>query len=435
MKIPAIFQNHRKMLVLIIVVSVLLRIGAAVYMGSQVVELPGTSDQISYHNLAIRVLQGHGFSFGENWWPVTKADMPTAHWSFLYTFYLVGVYGLFGIQPLIARLIQALIVGILQPLLVYQLGKKVFSPGVGLVAAAWIALYGYFIYYGGALMTEMFYITAILWVFKLVFELAETPEKRGLALLFGLGLGIVALLRQLFVLFVPFMFLWILWAARKKGFGKTLVSLILSGVVVAAMILPFTAYNYARFHRFVLLNTNAGYVFYWGNHPIYGTQFVPILTPDMPSYGDLLPQELVELDEAALDSALMQRGLEFITADPGRYVLLSLSRIPHYFMFWPSADSGLISNITRVISFGVAMPFMLAGVIMILWPNKKKFADWLARREILLILFLVVYAGIHILTWTLVRYRLPVDAVLLPVAAYSLTRLAQKIWPQLGAAQ
>jgi len=142
MKIPAIFHNHRKMLVLIIVVSVLLRIGAAVYMGSEVVELPGTSDQISYHYLAIRVLQGHGFSFGENWWPVTKAGMPTAHWSFLYTFYLVGVYGLFGIQPLVARLIQALIVGILQPLLAYELGKKVFSPGVGLVAAAWIALYG-----------------------------------------------------------------------------------------------------------------------------------------------------------------------------------------------------------------------------------------------------------------------------------------------------
>ena len=93
-----------------------------------------------------------------------------------------------------------------------------------------------------------------------------------------------------------------------------------------------------------------------------------------------------------------------------------------------------ISNITRVISFGVAMPFMLAGVIMVLWPNKMKFADWLARRETLLVLFLAVYAGIHILTWTLVRYRLPVDAVLLPVAAYSLTRLAQKIWPRLGAA-
>jgi len=435
MKIPAIFHNHRKMLALIVVASVLLRIAAAVYMGNEVVELPGTSDQLSYHNLAIRVLQGHGFTFGENWWPVTKAGMPTAHWSYLYTFYLLGVYAVFGIQPLIARLIQALIVGILQPLLAYQLGKKVISPGVGLAAAAWIALYGYFIYYGGALMTEMFYITAILFVFKLAFDLVESPEKRGLALVFGLALGIVALLRQLFVLFVPFLFLWILWAARKKGFGKTLVSLLLSSAVVAAMILPFTAYNYARFHRFVLLNTNAGYVFYWGNHPIYGTKFVPILTPDMPSYGDLLPPELVELDEAALDSALMERGLEFITADPGRYVLLSLSRIPPYFMFWPSADSGLISNITRVISFGLAMPFMLAGVIMILWPNKMKVSDWLARRETLLALFLGVYAGIHILTWTLVRYRLPVDAVLLPVAAYSLTRLAQKIWPALGVAK
>jgi hypothetical protein len=43
---------------------------------------------------------------------VTAAGAPTAQWSFLYTLYLVVVYGLFGIHPLEARLIQAVIVGI-----------------------------------------------------------------------------------------------------------------------------------------------------------------------------------------------------------------------------------------------------------------------------------------------------------------------------------
>ena len=57
----------------IIFVSVFLRVVVAFYMGNQVVELPGIFDQVSYHNLAIRVLDGHGFTFGEQWWPITRA--------------------------------------------------------------------------------------------------------------------------------------------------------------------------------------------------------------------------------------------------------------------------------------------------------------------------------------------------------------------------
>jgi len=186
------------------------------------------------------------------------------------------------------------------------------------------------------------------------------------------------------------------------------------------MVLPFTIYNYSRFDRFVLLNTNAGYVLYWGNHPVYGTQFVPILTADMPTYYDLLPKELLPLDEAALDQALLKKGLEFILADPGRYVLLSLSRIPPYFMFWPTGDSGMVSNLTRVASFGAALPFMLIGIGSALRKSIPWKTDPLSAPAVLFFTFGLVYSGIHILTWTLVRYRLPVDAAFLPFAASGL---------------
>lgn len=145
----------------IMIVSSVLRLGAAIYFGDQVVDLPGTYDQISYHTLAVRVLEGHGFTFGEPWWPITAAGSPTAHWSFLYTFYLVAVYAIFGVHPLAARLIQAILVGIFQPMLVYHLGKRLFNPLIGLISAGLTAVYAYFIYYDACLMTEPFYILAI----------------------------------------------------------------------------------------------------------------------------------------------------------------------------------------------------------------------------------------------------------------------------------
>jgi hypothetical protein len=38
-----------------------------------------------------------------------------------------------------------------------------------------------------------------------------------------------------------------------------------------------------------------------------------------------------------------------------------------------------------------------------------------------------VYTTVHVLTWTLVRYRLPVDAVLMPFAALAMVRLRDQI--------
>lgn len=411
---------------LILAVSVFLRVAVAFAMGNTVVELPGIFDQVSYHNLALRVANGYGFTFGEKWWPITPAGAPTAHWSFLYTLYLALVYSVFGPYPIIARILQAVIVGILHPYVVYRIGEKVFTKTVGLAAAAITAIYVYFFYYGAALMTEPFYITAILFALYVSILIAQNTDKKqdvkfGIAL--GISLGIVLLLRQVFLLFIPFLFLWMWFARFRRRGGLPLASTIISILIVALLILPVTYFNYSRFGRFVLLNTNSGYAFFWGNHPIYGTKFIPILPTE--TYRELIPEEVRDLDEAALDQELLKRGIQFVTDDPGRYILLSLSRIPPYFMFWYSPESSTLSNISRIGSFGIFLPFMLYGLVLSVKQNRK---DLLASPVGLMILFAVVYSGVHLLTWTLIRYRLPVDAVLIPFAGLALVDLAQRVW-------
>jgi 4-amino-4-deoxy-L-arabinose transferase-like glycosyltransferase len=410
---------------LILAVSVVLRVAAAFAMGNSVVELPGIFDQVSYHNLALRVLDGYGFSFGELWWPLTRANAPTAHWSFLYTLYLVLVYSVFGPNPIAARIIQALLVGVLHPYVTFRIGEKLFSKNVGLVAAAAAAVYVYFFYYGAALMTEPFYITAILFALYVSILIAQNTDKKqdarlGAAL--GVSLAIVVLLRQVFLLFIPFLFLWMWYTRFRRRGGLPLASTVLSIVILSLFILPVTYFNYSRFGRFVLLNTNSGYAFFWGNHPTYGTKFIPILPTE--TYRELIPAEVRTLDEAALDQELLKRGLQFVADDPARYVLLSLSRIPSYFMFWYSPESSTLSNISRIGSFGVFLPFMLYGLILSVKQNRKNLP---ASPAGLMMLFAVVYSGVHILTWTLVRYRLPVDAVLIPFAASALVELSQRV--------
>jgi hypothetical protein len=190
------------------------------------------------------------------------------------------------------------------------------------------------------------------------------------------------------------------------------------------MVIPFTVFNYSRFNRFVLLNTNAGYALFWSNHPIYGTKFVPILTPDMGNYHDLIPPELLSLDEAALDQELLKRGIGFIIQDPVRIALLSVSRIPSYFMFWPSSNSGMVSNVARVTSFGIMWPFMLYGLYRSFVARDKPI---IKQPLFLPYLFMFIYSVIHILSWTLVRYRLPVDAILVVFAGLAIVDIAERI--------
>jgi len=411
-------QLARYWLIPIVVVAVLLRVAAAFYLGDRVVDLPGTFDQISYDMLAQRVLGGHGFTVGTLWWPVTPAGEPTAHWSYLYTLYLVTVYGLFGYHPLAARLIQAILAGILMPCLVYRLGRRHFGLKVGLVSAGLAALYVYFIYYSAALMTETFYIIAILWTLDLAGQLGQASDaasnsrRTGKWLLLGLALGINVLFRQVFLLFIPLLLAWLLWRSYRyqvHTIKKTLGGMVLAVVILVLCILPWSLRNYRAFDSFVLLNTNAGFAFFWGNHPIHGSNFISILPDDGPSYQDLIPSELLDLNEAELDRALLKRALSFIQAEPGRYILLSISRIKDYFKFWPSSESGLISNLSRVLSFAILAPFMIYGLASSLRRS-------LSSEALILYIFVGAYTAIHLLTWALIRYRLPVDAVLLVFA-------------------
>lgn len=417
----------RSPLLFIILLAILLRVLSALWLGDTVVALPGTFDQLSYDTLARRLVTGEGFTFGQDWWPATRAGEPTAHWSYLYTLFLAGIYQLVGPHPLAARLVQAIIAGVLHPWLTYRIGRRVGGPTVGLFASAVSAVYVYFVYYAGALMTETFYILAILWALDRAFVIdASHPPQRVSRLnwlLLGLAFGVAVLLRQVFVLCVPFLFAWLLWRQRVSwsALRQTLLGLIVTGGVMAVLILPWTVHNYRNFSRLVPLNTNAGYALFWGNHPIYGTEFIPILSSEV--YYNLIPPELLALDEAALDQALLREAVRFVLDDPGRYALLSLSRVKAYFEFWPSSESGLISNISRVFSFGLFLPLMLYGLYLSVTSRWRQET----RRWLPLWGFVGLYSMIHLLTWALIRYRLPVDAVLMIFVGVACAELTQRL--------
>jgi len=401
--------KNKQLLILILAAAVLIRIPVALLMGDQVTVLPGIQDQVSYDALARSLLDSRGYSFTKNWYPFTPPNTPTAHWSFLYPLYLAGTYAITGYHPLAARLLQGAVGGALLCFLVYKIGRRVADENTGLVAAGLAAVYGYFIYYNVALMTETFSVVLVLLTLHLSIELKENPTPiRWVGL--GLSLGLAALLRQTVLLFAPFLLFWLFMELRARAIRWWYFALPV--VIIFLVISPWTLRNYLVYRGFLLLNSNAGYALYASNNPDLGTDWRNelVVVP--------VPEELARQNEAELDRALTQKGLEFILADPNRYLWLTLNKTLEYLRFWPSSDSSRISNLNRVLSFGLYLPFMVLGLGL-------SVSRW--RNFVPLYLLIVIHTGIHLLSWPSPRYRLPVDAVLMVFAGLTLIELAKQM--------
>ena len=239
-------RQTSKILLAILLFSVILRIAVALYLGNIVDAPPLLTDQRSYHALGARLIAGHGYSFDIGWYPFTLPDTPTAHWSFLYSLFVAAVYEVAGVQPLAARLVQAVLGGVLLPWMAFRFARRLFnSPAdeaaptgsiaaqnqqadpsrtevLGLLTAALAAIYPYFVLYAATLMTETFYITALLWSLERALAVRERLTQGqqvgvGLAVTLGLSLGIAVLLRQSILPWVVVLFVWLLWIGWRMG--------------------------------------------------------------------------------------------------------------------------------------------------------------------------------------------------------------------------
>lgn len=389
----------------IIAVAIALRLATAVWLGDRADPVSGAYDQQAYDALALRVLDGHGFSFATDWYPFTRANQPTAHWSYAYTLYLAGTYAVAGHHPLAARLVQALLSTAIC-LFLYRLGRRLFDPAVGLTAAALAAGYAYLVFFAAALMTQTFYVALLLAALERALLTAERPLRRNWIAL-GLLLGGGVLLRQTLLLFAP---LLLACTARQAGGRQAWRGAAAAAAFMSLCVLPWTVYNGVVFGDFLLLNSNGGWFAYASNHASRGTRFDP-------SYAPPLPPELFGLDEPAVDRALYHAALAEIARDPLRIAKLTLDRVLEYFWLLPSARSSALSNAARMLSFTLVAPFMLYGL-------------WLSRRRWRACVALYLYVGfdtlLHLSTWAAPRYRLPSDAVLLVFAGVALVELTRR---------
>ena len=297
--------------------------------------------------------------------------IPTSFRAPLYPTFLAIVYFFNGIdfsRFFAARLAQAIFLGAPLAPLTYWVAKHLFrlssflkdesaaqgrsTPGRDFERAArlaaWIvACYPMLLVYPLGLGTENPFFVLLLSSFFFLLRSNEQPIPLNF-LLAGFFLGLTTLTRSVILPFAGLAILWA-WFLLKQKRGAILLAL-----AFALTVVPWIIRNSLLHEKLTGIETSMGYNLYLGYHPQGNGSFV---------FGPSLDL-LTILDDAERDRIGTEKALEFIRAQPGRFIPLAINRLGFFFGLEKRVLMYFYSN--NIIGY-IPLPFLLtiSGILLL----------------------------------------------------------------------
>ncbi len=166
-------------------------------------------------------------------------------------------------------------------------------------------------------------------------------------LLSGLFLGLTALTRSVILPFAILALLFAFYVLQKRA--------IIAVLAFALTITPWIVRNSLLHHKLTGIETSMGYNLYLGYHPQGNGSFV---------FGPSLDL-LTILDDAERDRVGTQKAIEFIRAEPGRFVPLAVNRLGFFFGLEKRVLMYFYGN--NIVGF-IPFPLLLTLFLVMLLP-------------------------------------------------------------------
>jgi 4-amino-4-deoxy-L-arabinose transferase-like glycosyltransferase len=387
------------------------------------------NDELDYTVLAAN-LAGHGeFAL--------TPGVPTSLRPPLYPALVAGVYRLFGIDNFQAvRLFQA-ILSMVNVVLIYRLGRSLFSHRVGLWAAGLYCFYPSLLIYNNLLLTEVLFTFLLCGFCALVIRALQNdslPALVGAAVVMGLA----TLTRSVLWLFPPVLAVFLLLTFRGT-WRRRLVAVVAFVAAFAVTMAPWAVRNTRLQKTFIVVDVMGGRNLMMGNYehtPLYRSwATIDQLPWEQSWFHDVItscPPEVLET-QGKIDKAAMGQGVKFIAAHPA---LTAQRTVVKFFDFW-GLERELVAGGQRgyfgAIPGAVLLALTLAvcgAYVFVLFAGVfgAALAPPADRRLHLFLLLLVAFVcGLHALAFGHSRYHLPLIPLLTLYAASAVTQ-RRAIW-------
>lgn len=404
----------------------------------------GLDDMFQYDMLARSLASGHGF----RWYaqedlkllePYVDFDLSTAsgydpqyglYTSFrapLYPVFLALVYSFSGLgfsRFFIARLAQVIFLGAPLVPLTYLVANQFFplSPFLSESTtekisrfSAWIvACYPLLLVYPLGLGTENLFFVLLLSAFFFLLKSISIPSTAHF-LFAGIFLALTTLTRSVILPFACLAILYLLYLHRTKALFVALAFVL--------VVTPWVVRNSLLHHKPTGIETSMGYNLYLGYHPEGNGSFV---------FGPSLDL-LTIMDDAERDAIGTQKAVEFIRAQPERFIPLAINRLGFFFglekrvlmYFYSNNLLGYIpAPLLLLISAILLLPFVFVSIFALLGFAVLKRSP---RTDMLALLFFT-YILPHVLILAEDRFHLALIPFLAILAAYALILMKEKIY-------
>jgi tetratricopeptide (TPR) repeat protein len=317
------------------------------------------------------------------------------------------------------------ILGALQCVLVYLIGRALCGRFAGFLAALFCAFYGILVFYDNLLIytSAALFLNSLFFLFVLrIFKDDLRPWRLFIA---GILLGVCTAMQAGVAVFGLMALLWISWN-RGNDLPHRFRMCLFSVCGFALVITVLAGVNYASDKNMVILSRNTGFNFYLGNNPqATGSYYTPALfTPNQEAlYNEA--RGAAEMDRGGPLSASEVSGywfaksFGFIIGEPLSYIRLIGRKIALTFFSRDtpcdteySFSSGIFPlswRFTRVLGF--IIPLVLMGFFLARGLGKKVILLYLAvlgfaintvaffvisKNRIMMFPFLAVFAGISL---------------------------------------
>jgi hypothetical protein len=288
--------------------------------------------------------------------------------------------------------------------LVYELSLVLFADtAAALAAALGAALYPQFIFIAVVGLSES--------LFMALFVGALVCWYRGWFFPAAILAVLSIMTRPAIDLLAPIYFAAVI---HRLTVAATLRKLLTYVAVYCVLLAPWWVSNYHYRGAFIRLDLGGGANFYSGNNPMNHSGG----GVDGVDY-DSKPFERIT-DQVARDRAYWDAGIRFIRENPRRFLQLAAIKFVRFWRLWPYSEKyeGFRYVAASLVSFTPVL--VLTLVYLAIWG----FADFLSIAPLLA--FAAYLTLVDVVFVASMRYRLPIEPLMIVLAAVALVRLGRK---------
>jgi len=291
--------------------------------------------------------------------------------------------------------------------LIFELANAIFGdPRVALLAAAGTAIYPYLIFYSVVGLTESLFIALVI--------AAYVCWYRGMNAVAAVCSALAILTRPIFDPIAPILAAYFALFVQRKSVAGTIRSLMLYAVIYCVILSPWWLHNYKAYGTFVRLNLGGGLALLSGNNPSNQTGGI-----DTKLIDSILKFKGIE-NPVERDKAMGAYAWNYIKSDPRHFLQQAVLKFERFWLPWPHSE-GYRSPIFLLLALLSFPLVVLMAVVFVVW---RGYAHW--RQIMPTVLFVGYLTAIHMVFPGSIRYRLPLEPLLIILAAAATVELAAR---------